>query len=91
MKLVHNNETIYIFYHSTFVMHISCSLCLLKTEDMSQLCLEKMVCDLGASPSFRGVTLFTKDEVLGLGVLLDPVLSMASELMSVVSSAYFHL
>ena len=32
-----------------------------------------------------------KDEVLGLGVLLDPALSMASQVASVVRSTYFQL
>ena len=49
------------------------------------------VCGLGASLPFKGVTLSTKDEVHSLGVLLDPALSVASQVASVVHSSYFHL
>ena len=38
-----------------------------------------------------GVTLSTNNEVHSLGVLLDPALSIASQVASVVRSTYFHL
>ena len=43
------------------------------------------------SLSFRGTTVATKSEVLSLGVHLDPVLTMETQVASVVRSAYFHL
>ena len=46
---------------------------------------------LGNSLSFGGVTLMMKSEVRSLGVHLDLVLTMATQVASVVCSAYFHL
>ena len=42
------------------------------------------VCHLGTPFSFGGATLPTKDELPILGILLDPVLSMTSQVASVV-------
>ena len=49
------------------------------------------VCGLGASLSFGEATLSIKDEVCTLGIPLDPVLSMKSQVLSVVCSTFFHL
>ena len=49
------------------------------------------ICGLGSSLSFGGVTLTTKSEVRSFGVHLDPVLTMETQVVSVVLSTYFHL
>ena len=45
----------------------------------------------GKLPLFWGVTLPAKDGVCSLGIHLDPVLTMGSQVASVVRSAFFHL
>ena len=46
---------------------------------------------LGNSLSFWGVTLPAKDGVRSLGIHLDPVLTMESQVASVVRTTFFHL
>ena len=67
-------------------------------ENRLRLNLDKMeilqvgpprVCGLGASLSFSGVSLTTKDEVRRLGVLFILVLSMESQIASVVHNTLF--
>ena len=50
----------------------------------------KTISGLGNSLSFVCVTLTTKSEVCSLGVHLDPVLTMETQVSSVVRSAHFH-
>ena len=45
------------------------------------------ICGLGNSVSFLGGTLIAKSEVCSLGVHLDPVLTMETQVASVVHSA----
>ena len=49
------------------------------------------VCGLEVSLSFGRAPLSTKDGVYSLDVLLDPALSMESQIVSVVHSTFFHL
>ena len=46
---------------------------------------------LGTSLSFGGATLTMKSEVRSLGVHLDPLLTMETQVASVVHSTHFHL
>ena len=49
------------------------------------------ISDLGDSLSFGGTTLTAKNGVRGLGIHLDPELTMETQVVSVICSAYFHL
>ena len=46
---------------------------------------------LGDSLSFGGVTLAAKSGVCSLGIHLDPVLTIETQVASVVRTAFFHL